>query len=77
MLGLGKAVKNYIERYVKQQIGISPDAKKIKRITNELRMQGITIAGLKADIAKLSKIAHPRRNLIERKGKYYLEEENG
>jgi hypothetical protein len=77
MLGLGKVAKNYIERYVKQQMGISPDAKKIKRMSNELRMQGIAIAGLKADIAKLSKMAHSRRNLVERNGKYYLEEENG
>lgn len=67
---IGKRLKNQIERVIQQKVGINPDAKKIKRLENEVRT-------LRGRVSRMEKIAHPRRNLVERDGKYYLEEESG
>ena len=67
---IGKRLKNQIERAIQQKVGINPDAKKIKRLENEVRT-------LRGRVSRMEKIAHPRRNLVERDGKYYLEEESG
>ncbi len=64
-----KVLKNQIERIIKQKMGINPDARKIKRLENSVRV-------LQGEVANLKNMAHFRRNLVERKGKYYLEEEN-
>ena len=70
MLGLGRAAKNYIESYLKQQLGINPELRKIRRLENEIR-------SIKIDIARMRKIAHSKQYLEETDGKYYLKEENG
>jgi hypothetical protein len=64
-----KVLKNQIERIIKQKMGINPDARKIKRLENSVRV-------LQGEVANLKNMAHSRRNLVQRNGKYYLEEEN-
>tara|TARA_R100000687_G_C6334312_1_gene111147 strand:+ start:334 stop:552 length:219 start_codon:yes stop_codon:yes gene_type:complete len=64
-----KVLKNQIERIIKQKMGINPDARKIKRLENSVRV-------LQGEVANLKNMAHFRRNLVQRNGKYYLEEEN-
>ena len=66
---IGKALKNYIERMILQKVGVNSNDGKIRRMENEIRT-------LQGKVTRMEKIAHPRRNLIERDGRYYLEEEN-
>lgn len=69
---IGKRIKNQIERAIQQKIGINPDAKRIRRLENEVR----ALRGLKGKVLNLEKNSHSRQVLIERDGKYYLEEES-
>ena len=70
MLGLGKAAKNYIERYVKQQIGLNPDAREIKKLKNEVR-------SLRSSLARTSKIVDSWRDFACCKCNPKVEGENG
>jgi hypothetical protein len=67
---LGKRILNQVEKMIKQKIGINPDAQKIRRLENEIRT-------LQGKVYNLENMAHSKRELIERDGKYYLKEENG
>ena len=66
---LGKTLKNYIERMILQKIGINSNDGKIRKMQNEIN-------SLRRKMLRMEKIAHPRRDLVERNGKYYLEEKN-
>ena len=67
---LGKRILNQVEKMIKQKIGINPDAQKIRRLENEIRT-------LQGKVYNLENMAHSKQKLIERRGKYYLEEESG
>jgi hypothetical protein len=66
---MSRILKNQILKIVKSQLGLNTDKYKFRKIENELRT-------LRGKVLRMEKIAHSRRNLVEREGKYYLEEEN-
>ena len=66
---IGRALKKYIKGMILQNIGINSNDGKIRKLENEIRT-------LRGKVVRMEKMAHSRRNLVERDGKYYLEEEN-
>ena len=66
---LKKVMIDRIVKLVKNQLGFDNDKYKFRRIENELR-------SLSGRVARMEKNSHPRRELVERKGKYYLEEKS-
>mgnify|MGYP003152713483 CR=1 FL=1 len=67
---VNKIVKNQIKKLVKELVGTSDNKWELRKIQNELR----TIRGT---VAQLKKDSHPKRELKEKNGKYYLEEVDG
>ena len=67
---INKILKNQIKKYIKSQIGPGINSIKIRKMES-------TIRTLQRKVSKLEKNSHSRRELVERKGKYYLEEKDG
>ena len=70
MIGIGKSVKLYIERYIKQQIGLNPNASEIKKIKNDIR-------SLRSSVARTSKTVDSLKDSMCCKCKPKVEGENG
>ena len=73
---LKKAMLNQVVKLVKSQLGVD-DKYKYRKIENELRALRTHDARQDNRIKELEKDSHPKRNLIEKNGKYYLEEAKG
>tara|TARA_R110002020_G_scaffold86219_1_gene212503 strand:- start:136 stop:363 length:228 start_codon:yes stop_codon:yes gene_type:complete len=69
MIGLGKTVKNYIENYIKQQIGINPHSAEIRKLKNEVR-------SLRGNMARTNKIVDSLKDLLNCKCNPRLEEKD-
>ena len=66
---LSKIVKNQIKKYIRSQIGPGINSIKIRKMES-------TIRAMQRKLSRLDKNSHPRRELVEREGKYYLEEKD-
>ena len=66
---INKILKNQILKIVKEAIGVNDNKWELRKIQNDLRL-------LQGKVSRMEKIAHSKQELVERNGKYYLEEEN-
>ena len=66
---VNKILRNQILKIVKEAIGVNDNKWELRKFQNELR-------SLSGRVARMEKNSHPKRELVERKGKYYLEEKS-
>ena len=70
MIGLGRAVKDYIKNYIKQQMGLNPHAAEIRKLKNEVR-------SLRGSIARTNKTVDSLKDLSNCKCTPRLKEKDG